>query len=180
MYGLKIRDADSYRARLEHILGDALLRFNPYAVSDERLMAGLEKMSWRGAMSLTQAVILTFDGIRTEGSGLWAKEWVTYHVGDSDTEVLESMTSLTNCHTACDSLKQVRHTIRRPSRPRRPANQGSCRQTGLRKPQYNHNERTRIRKSDEHAQAGGRCRGRCRYYQTGNDSCQTGDARPTA
>lgn len=111
MYTLKIRDAASYRERLRQILGDALLRFNPYAISDEKLMAGLEKMRWRNAMSLTQAVILTFVGISTEGEGIMAKEWVTYRVGDSEEEVSESMASLTGRSTACDSLRQVRHTI---------------------------------------------------------------------
>lgn len=121
MYALKIRDAESYRERLGKILNDSLLRFNPYSVSDERLMAGLEKMRWRSASSLTQAVILTFVGIRTEGSGLSAKDWVIYHVGDSAEEVSESMMSLTGRYTACDSLRQVRHTI--GGRPVREARQ---------------------------------------------------------
>lgn len=111
MYIRKIRDVESYRQRLGLILGDSLLLFNPHSISDERLMSGLEKMRWRGASSLTQAVILTFTGVRNEGCGLTAREWVTYRVGDSEEEVSESMVSLTCRRTACDSLRQVRHTI---------------------------------------------------------------------
>lgn len=105
-----VRDVESYVERLGRFLNDKLLLFNPYTVSDERLLAGVEKMRWRGAYSLTQMVIVNFLDIqRSNVSGLQDK--VIYSLGDSDAEISEYMSCFTCRRTAADSLTQVRSII---------------------------------------------------------------------
>lgn len=51
--------------RLEAILADKVLRFNPYRVSDEELVACAERARWRPFPALTQMAIFHFLDIRT-------------------------------------------------------------------------------------------------------------------
>lgn len=96
--------------RLGRFLNDKLLLFNPYMVSDERLLEGVEKMRWRGAYSLTQMVIVNFlDVQRSNVCALDDK--VIYSLGDSDKEISEYMSCFTCRRTAADSLTQVRSSI---------------------------------------------------------------------
>lgn len=110
-YTLTIRDAESYRQRLERFLSDKCLLFNPYTVSDARLWAGLLKMKWRGPYSLTQMVVLHFTGISTDREGLDVREYVTYSIGDSTEEITRNMRDFTFKRTAADSLCPVRSLI---------------------------------------------------------------------
>lgn len=105
--------------RLGRFLNDKLLLFNPYTVSDERLLAGVEKMRWRGTYSLTQMVLVNFlDVQRNNVNGLEDK--VIYSLGDSDEEISEYMSCFTCRRTASDSLTQVRSNInkRKITQPR--------------------------------------------------------------
>ncbi len=110
-YIRKIRDAGSYRDRLNRFLSDSLLRFNPYQISDERLLAGVEKMRWRGAFSLTQMVILNFRDIQSSGPEGYMREKVIYTLGDSDEEITEYIGAFIGRKDAADSLQPVRNTI---------------------------------------------------------------------
>ena len=110
-YLRKIRDTASYMQRLERFLSDACLRFNPYTVSDRRLWEGLQKMRWRGEFSLTQMVILRFESIISEGSGIWLHERIVCRVGDSPDVIIKEMADFTAKRTAADSLRPVRGTI---------------------------------------------------------------------
>lgn len=110
-YRRKIRDEQSYRRRLERFLTDKCLLFNPYAVSDERLWAGLMKMRWRGPYSLTQMVILHFLDIQGEGAGQENRERVVFSVGDSSERIITGMAAFTFNRTAADSLRQVHSLI---------------------------------------------------------------------
>lgn len=110
-YSRVIRDVSSYMDRLERFLSDKCLLFNPYTVSDERLLTGLMKMRWRGFFSLTQMVILHFLEIRTEGIGMDARENVVFRIGDSSEDIALSVSAFTYKRTAADSLQQVRSLI---------------------------------------------------------------------
>lgn len=111
MYRFKIRDADSYRQRLQRLLSDRCLLFNPYDVPDSELMEVSHRQKWRGAFSLTQMVILRFTRIEHNDAKFRKKERIFYTVGDSGEEIGESMDSFTYPQTAADSLRPVRHTI---------------------------------------------------------------------
>lgn len=118
-YLKKIRDAASYRERLHRFLSDRCLLFNPYTVSDRKLLDGVMTMRWRGVFSLTQMVVLRFVDVITEGPSVHPRERVVFRVGDSDEDIVSDMRSFTGDRTAADSLKPIRNTINgRPiSRP---------------------------------------------------------------
>lgn len=56
---------DEARERLEAILADKVLRFNPYRVGNEELVACAERGRWRPFPALTQMVVFHFLDIRT-------------------------------------------------------------------------------------------------------------------
>lgn len=110
-YTKKIRDVESYRERLSRFLSDKLLRFNPYLISDERLLEGLEKMRWRGPFSLTQMVVLNILDVQNSGNDVHPKERVIYSLGDSNEEISEYISAFTGNWSSADALRQVRSTI---------------------------------------------------------------------
>ncbi len=55
---------DEARDRLNAILNDRVMRFNPYLVDDETLLECAERGHWLGFPSLTQMVIFHFQEIR--------------------------------------------------------------------------------------------------------------------
>lgn len=110
-YTRKMRDAASYRERLDRFLTDACLLFNPYTVSDRRLWEGLMKMRWRGEFSLTQMVILHFIELQTEGKGPTAVERLICRIGDSPDVFIKNMKAFTERRTAADTLQPIRSTI---------------------------------------------------------------------
>ena len=110
-YLRKIRDVESYVARLRMFLNDKLLRFNPYLIENEKLLEGIDKMRWRGMYSLTQMVILKFLDIQKLNDSEFSQEKVIYTIGDSAEEITEHMSAFTCKRTAADSLQQIRSTI---------------------------------------------------------------------
>ncbi len=58
------RPATEAKARLEAILADKVMRFNPYRVGDEELLACAERGRWCPFPALTQMVIFHFLDIR--------------------------------------------------------------------------------------------------------------------
>lgn len=78
----KIRDAESYRERLNRFLSDRCLLFNPYLIPDEQLIDAATHQKWRGLFSLTQMVILRFVRVECEKQSFRDIEHVTYRVGD--------------------------------------------------------------------------------------------------
>lgn len=110
-YLRKIRDVESYMARLRMFLNDKLLRFNPYLIENEKLLEGIGKMRWRGIYSLTQMVILNFRDVQRLTDSEFSQEKVIYTLGDSEEEITEHMSAFTCKRTAADSLQQIRSTI---------------------------------------------------------------------
>ncbi len=73
------------KRRLSAILNDKVLRFNPYRVNDEELLACAERGRWRSFPALTQMVILHFLDIR-EVPAQNRFEALFFRLGDSDDE----------------------------------------------------------------------------------------------
>lgn len=110
-YTWTVTDPDSYREKLWKFLNDRLLRFNPYTVSDEELLAGVVKIRWRGPFSLTQMVIMNFLDIQRSEDGNFMNDKVFYTLGDSDDVITEYMTAFTSKRIANDQLREIRSTI---------------------------------------------------------------------
>lgn len=98
------------QARLHAILGDKVLRFNPYAVDDASLLACVERAVWMPWPSLTQMVVFHFHDIRTI-------EWkipyraIFFHIGNAPQEHQLSLISLTNRFTYTATLHQVHVSV---------------------------------------------------------------------
>lgn len=73
------------RRRLEAILADKVLRFNPYGVGDEALVACAERGRWRPFPALTQMVVFHFLDIR-EVMTHHRFDAIFFRVGDSADE----------------------------------------------------------------------------------------------
>ncbi|MCM1489562.1 MAG: hypothetical protein NC095_01860 [Muribaculum sp.] len=98
------------QARLNAILGDKVLRFNPYSVDDKTLLACVERAVWLPWPSLTQMVTFHFHDIRTID---WRIPYqaIFFHIGNDSHEQHLSLNSLTNRFTYTATLRQVHVTI---------------------------------------------------------------------
>ncbi|MCM1451240.1 MAG: hypothetical protein NC102_03200 [Clostridium sp.] len=59
-----LRSQDEVMGRLNAILADKVLRFNPYTVDDETLLACAERATWQPLPALTQMVVFHFQDIK--------------------------------------------------------------------------------------------------------------------
>lgn len=94
--------------RLQAILEDKVLRFNPYSVDDETLLACVERAVWQP--SLTQMVVFHFHDIRRIK---WERPYdaIFFHVGNDSQELHLPVNSLTNRLTYSATLQQIHVTI---------------------------------------------------------------------
>lgn len=81
--------------RLTAILGDKVMRFNPYSVDDETLLACVERAVWRPWPALTQMVVFHFSGIRRVE---WKRpyEAIYFRIGDDLRETHLPLAALTD------------------------------------------------------------------------------------
>lgn len=95
---------DEVRLRLDSMLGDKVLRFNPYSVEDATLLACAERAVWQPWPSLTQMVVFHFHDIRRVE---WRRPYdaIFFHIGDDHQELHLSLSSLTNNLTLTSTLK---------------------------------------------------------------------------
>lgn len=96
--------------RLNAILADKVLRFNPYSVDDATLLACVERAVWMPWPSMTQMVVFHFHDIRTIEWKIPYKA-IFYHIGNNLEEKHLSINSLTNRFTYTASLHQVHVTV---------------------------------------------------------------------
>ncbi len=73
------------KQRLEAILSDKVMRFNPFRVGDAELLACAERARWRPFPALTQMVIFHFSNIRTVVTH-HEFEAIFFRVGNSKSE----------------------------------------------------------------------------------------------
>lgn len=101
-----IEDPAEVKARLDAILGDKLLRFNPYLVDDDALLACAERGQWRPWPSLTQMVVFHFHDIR-KLEWKHSYEAIFFHIGNDSREMHLSMNSLTKKVTYDATMQQI-------------------------------------------------------------------------
>lgn len=89
---------DEARCRLDAILHDRLLRFNPYRVSDKELLDCAERGRWSPFPSITQMMVFHFHDIRSvrrTRCGEYDYDAIFFHIGNSCEEYHFSLMSLT-------------------------------------------------------------------------------------
>lgn len=97
------------RERLEAILADKLLWFNPYRVPDRELLDCAERGRWLTFPSVTQMIVYHFHDIRmtkNRETGMFY-EGLFYHLGDTDTESHFGVKFLTQTLTHRATRKQI-------------------------------------------------------------------------
>lgn len=103
-------DLEYSQSRLDRLLSSRRLIFNPYTVSDRRLLYIIERTEWGDEFDLVQAVVMTFARLRTVNDyrgydGIYAK------VGPYDGEAFIYASSMAYGVTADDSLHRERSMI---------------------------------------------------------------------
>lgn len=96
--------------RLHDILNEKVLRFNPYTVSDEVLLACVERARWQPWPALTQMVVFHCHDVR-EIKWKCRYDALFLHVGNDTQEIHISMNSLIERYSYIATLKQMHSTI---------------------------------------------------------------------
>ncbi len=110
MNGLPRNDPEYSLERLNGILGSGRLRFNPYSVSDRRLLEIAALAPWGGQLDITQAVTLHFTRLRETKD--WRKfDGIFFRVGNTKGEGFLSAATLANGVTANDTIRRERSWI---------------------------------------------------------------------
>lgn len=92
--------------RLWAILGDKVLKLNPYAVDDETLLACAERGRWQLYPSLTQMVVFHFKDIR-QVEGNFRYEAIFMQIGNSEVETHLSTSALADKLTYTANRRQI-------------------------------------------------------------------------
>lgn len=97
------------RQRLEAILSDKLLWFNPYRVADRALIDCAERGRWSPFPAITQMMVFHFHQIQTAPAqnGIAAYDAVSFHIGNTDTVHHFGLKSLTHPFTHMVSRQPV-------------------------------------------------------------------------
>lgn len=103
-------DLEYSRQRLINILSSSRLRFNPYSVSDKRLIEIVRASGWGDEFDITQAVIMTFTRLRNTNN--WKKfDGIYATIGNSTDEVFIPSNTFIFGVTANDTLRRERSII---------------------------------------------------------------------
>lgn len=105
-------DLSYSKKRLETILSRRRLLFNPYAVSDKRLIELLPTVGWGNEFDLTQLVILKFTRLRMEPKGRFPGG-IFMDVGNLYADVFVPAGVIKSGVTANDSLHKERSMLGR-------------------------------------------------------------------
>lgn len=105
-----LNDLEHSRQQLDGILSSRRLIFNPYTVSDQRLLQIVEHAGWGGRYDLVEAVVMTFTRLRPvkgprEFDGIFVK------VGLDDNEAFIHASTFIYGTTADDCRHRERSTI---------------------------------------------------------------------
>ncbi len=107
MYVAPKNDPEFSRRRLDEIMSRDRLRFNPYTVSDSRLLELASTVGWGDRLDLTQMVILHFKRLRPTGD--WRRFDVIYlTVGDNPKEWAVNKSIFSWGVTANDTVRRER------------------------------------------------------------------------
>lgn len=102
-------DLDYSRKALEAILSSRRLIFNPYTVSDSRLIEIVERAYWGNQFDLTQAVIMTFTRLRNV-PGPNEFDGIYFKLGRQPGESLIPAWWIYNGISSNETASMVRHT----------------------------------------------------------------------
>lgn len=105
---LQWRDPEASQEGLEKMLAKPLLRFNPYRVSDETLLALAWQGTWGDEYDLTQMVVMRFGALRSTQRDPYY-DGIFVRVGRGGEEFCLSRSRLLHRVTARDTLQQVRN-----------------------------------------------------------------------
>lgn len=100
---IPLNDLENSRRRLDLIMGCRRLSFNPYSVSDERLLDIVASAGWGGAYDITQVVMLRFTRMQSILKSS-KQDGVFMKVGRSEEEVFLPAWRLKYGITASDTL----------------------------------------------------------------------------
>ncbi len=103
-------DAEYSLQRLRGILGRRRLAFNPYTVSDRRLLELVETVGWGNDLDITQMVILQFTRLR-ETADRRNFDGIHFRLGNDADEGFIPTSVFTGGVTANDSLRLERSWI---------------------------------------------------------------------
>lgn len=98
------------RRRLDMILGDRIMRFNPYLVDDRRLVDCAQRGRWSPWPSLTQMVIIHFGELEYKIAGVAAKT-IAFRIGDDTEENQMPVWRLASQVTYLASLQTIRSQV---------------------------------------------------------------------
>ncbi len=110
MYVPPRNDPEYSLERLNGILSRGRLRFNPYSVSDRRLIEIVESVGWGDRLDITQIVMLYFTRLRETRD--WRKfDGIYFRVGNTRGEGFLSTATLMMGITANDTIRRERSWI---------------------------------------------------------------------
>lgn len=109
MYLPPRNDLEYSQRALDAILSSRRLIFNPYTVSDSRLIGIVENSTWGGRYDITQAVVMTFTRLRRV-AGPKEFDGIYFRLGLSPSESLIPASAIRYGVTANDTAQRVRHT----------------------------------------------------------------------
>ena len=105
-----LTSADEVWSRLSAILSDKVLRFNPYSVDDDTLLACAQRGRWRPLPAVTQMMVLHFHDIHNVNRE-YPHEAISYHIGDNPRELHMPLPSLTRKVTYFATRRQIHVTV---------------------------------------------------------------------
>lgn len=109
-YRPPLNDLEYSRRRLDLIMGRRRLSFNPYTVSDKRLMEIVDTTGWGGEYDIVQIVKMHFSRLR-EVKDSRGFDGIYIKVGTSQEEIFLPVGIFKYAVTALDTLRQMRSTI---------------------------------------------------------------------
>lgn len=105
-----LTSTDEVWSRLHAILSDRVLRFNPYTVEDETLLACAERGRWQPLPSITQMVVFHFHDIK-KVEWKYPYEAISCHIGNDKQELQIPLSSLTEQVTYTATRRLIHVTV---------------------------------------------------------------------
>lgn len=110
MYLQPKNDIEYSRKRLDAIMSRKRLKFNPYTVSDEKLLEMVYSIGWGNLFDITEMVIVNFTRLRKVND--YRKfDGIYMTIGTTSEEIFISSGALKNPITAYDTIKPERSWI---------------------------------------------------------------------
>lgn len=106
-----LQSKEEVRNRLDAILSDRVMRFNPYSVDDATLIACAERAVWLPWPALTQMVVFHFHDIRRVEWEHHTYDAIFFHIGNDSQELQLPVSSLTGRITYTAMPREIHVTV---------------------------------------------------------------------